>query len=103
MRWHMELLASVWHVPGYLTDTAALAAVALWGDLVGLWSRREQTPSDEKFNSELSRAVRIAKDLQQVADRIRKEVALHQSSISQFQDRVGNVKNVEPDQAWQTL
>lgn len=100
----MELLADYWTVPGYLTDTAALAAVALIGYLVGHRTRRPSVAEvDEKLNSELSRAVRIAKELQQVAGRIRKEVARHQSSISQFQSRVDHVKHSDPDDAWQTL
>jgi diguanylate cyclase len=100
----MELLAYYWTVPGYLTDTAALAAVALIGYLVGHRTREASSAEiDEKLNSELSRAVRIAKELQQVAGRIRKEVARHQSSIAQFQTRVEHVKDSDPDDAWETL
>jgi diguanylate cyclase (GGDEF)-like protein len=100
----MELLADYWSLPGYLTDTVALAAVALIGYLVGHRTRQASpTEIDEKLNAELSRAVRIAKELRQVAARIRQEVAQHQSSISQFQSRVGSVKDCDPDEAWQTL
>jgi diguanylate cyclase len=100
----MEPLADILSMHGYLADTVALAAVALIGYLVGHRTRRAPAVEvDHKLNSELSRAVRIAKDLQQVAGRIRQEVAQHQSSISQFQSRVRNVSQTEPDEAWQTL
>jgi diguanylate cyclase (GGDEF)-like protein len=100
----MELLANTLSLPGYVSDTMALAAVALIGYLFGHRTRQPSAdPMDEKLNAELSRAVRIAKELRQVAGRIRKEVALHQSSISQFQSRVGRLQENDAGDAWQTL
>ncbi len=100
----MELLANTLSLPGYVSDTMALAAVALIGYLFGHRTRRPSAdPMDEKLNAELSRAVRIAKELQQVAGRIRKEVALHQSSISQFQSRVGSVQKNDSGDGWEPL
>jgi GGDEF domain-containing protein len=100
----MEVLANIWTVPGYLSETVALAAVALIGYLIGHRTRRPSTEEvDERLHAELSRAVRIAKDLHQVAGRLRKEVAQHQTSISQFQSRVNSVQHAEPSEAWQTL
>lgn len=100
----MDYLANTLSIPVYVTDTTALAAVALIGYLFGRRTR-QQAPAvkDEKLSTELSRAVRIAKELQQVAGRIRREVALHQSSISQFQSRVGSVQTGDVETAWLTL
>ncbi|MCH8839743.1 MAG: GGDEF domain-containing protein [Planctomycetes bacterium] len=100
----MELLTNTLSLPGYVSDTMALAAVALIGYLFGHRTRQQSTdPVDEKLKAELSRAVRIAKELQQVAGRIRKEVALHQSSISQFHSRMGRLQENDAGDALQTL
>ncbi len=100
----MELLANILSLPGYVSDTMALAAVALIGYLFGHRTRQPSAdPVDRKLGAELSRAVRIAKDLQLVAGRIRKEVALHQSSISRFQSEVGGVQKKGAEDAWHTL
>ena len=89
---------------GYLGDTAALAAVAVIGYLFG---RRTSKTTDESFDlqlhQELSRATHIAKELQQIAGRIRNDVASHQSSISQFKTRVTTMKANAADDGWQAL
>ena len=100
----MDFVANTLSLSGYLSDTMALAAVALIGYLFGHRTRRQVAdPLDKKLNAELSRAVRIAKDLQLVAGRIRKEVALHQSSISRFQIEVRGMRKKDAGDAWQTL
>ena len=89
---------------GVLQDTFALAVVALLGYLFG---RRTRTPHDEEadmqFNQELSRASLIAKELQQIAGRIRNDVAAHQSNISQFKLRVVNMQTSADIQGWKEL
>ena len=101
---NMELIANTLSVPGYVSDTMALAAVALIGYLVGHRTRRPSAaPVDKKLGAELSRAARIAKELQLVAERIRKEVALHQSSISRFKSQLGRAHDENIDDAWRTL
>jgi diguanylate cyclase (GGDEF)-like protein len=88
-----------------LADTAALAAVALIGYLFGHRSSSEEVePGDTKLLNELSRATQIARELQSIAGRIREDVALHQSNISQFKTRLQEVQlHGCPTGGWQTL
>jgi GGDEF domain-containing protein len=88
-----------------LADTAALAAVALIGYLFGHRTRDDEAePADAKLLNELSRATQIARELQSIAGRIREDVALHQSNISQFKTRLQEVQlHGCPAGGWQTL
>lgn len=90
--------------PSYLTDTAALAAVALIGYLFGQRSRRaKEAAVDPMLNNELARASQIACELQQVASRIRRDVARHQENISQFTMRLSELQ-LDPSEArWTKL
>jgi len=100
----MLLLALAEVAQGYLTDTMALAAVATLGYLVGQRTRKPPTENaDDKLVLELSRAVHIAKELHSVANRIRQDVASHQSSILQFESRVSNLTSKESADGWQSL
>jgi diguanylate cyclase (GGDEF)-like protein len=88
-----------------MADTAALAAVALIGYLFGQRTRTEKAePGDSKLLNELSRATHIAHELQSIAGRIREDVAMHQSNISQFKSRLEEVQlHGCPTGGWQTL
>ncbi|NOZ41349.1 MAG: GGDEF domain-containing protein [Planctomycetes bacterium] len=89
---------------GYLADTVALAAVAVIGYLFGRRSGKFHfEPSDFQLHQELSRATQIAKELQQIAGRIRQDVASHQANISQFKTRVTDLQSQATDDGWQTL
>ncbi len=91
-------------VQGILTDTMALAAVALIGYLFGHRTRQSPAaPSNEKLTFELSRAALIAKELQQVAQRIRRDVSSHQSRISKFKSRIGDLQREDTAEGWQAL
>ena len=100
----MLLLALAEAAQGYLSDTMALAAVALIGYLVGRRTRKEPAENpDEQLLLELSRAVHVANELHSVAQRIRQDVASHQSSILQFKSRVNKLKTDELSEGWKTL
>ena len=100
----MLLLAFAESAHGYLSDTMALAAVALIGYLVGHRTRKESAENpDDQLVLELTRAVHIANELQIIAQRIRQDVAAHQSSISQFETRVSKLKTEKSSTGWQTL
>lgn len=87
-----------------LADTAALAAVALIGYLFGHRTRSEQPANnDAQLLNEISRAAQIARELQQIAGRIRENVANHQVNINQFQHRLSAVQHSATTQGWQTL
>jgi len=89
---------------GYLPDTVALAVIALIGYLFGRRSRQSPKQTcDLQLNQELSRAILIAKELQQIAGRIRQDVALHQTNILQFKARVTNLQSQTTNGGWQVL
>jgi len=89
---------------GIITDTMALAAVALIGYLFGHRSRKPQNDADnEQLGFELSRAAQIAKELQLVAKRIRQDVSSHQAKITKFNSRIGSLQTDETSEGWQML
>lgn len=78
----------------HITETVALAAVALIGYLFGRRSRlTTEGQADQQLNLELTRASQIAKELQQIAGRIRQDVSSHQANISQFKTRVNKLQS----------
>ncbi len=100
----MTLFATIDSLQGCLTDTVALAAVAVIGYLFG--RRSSQLPcqlNDQQLNQELTHASQVAKELQQIAGRIRQDVASHQASISEFKARVTNLQTQDTDDGWLTL
>lgn len=100
----MESLTDYFLLPGYLTEATALAAVALLGYLFGRNAiGRGKQETNEDLVSDINRAIRIAKDLQQVTDRVRKELARHQSSIARFHSQIGQLDSNEETAAWAKL
>ena len=96
---HNVLLAN-----GLLSDTAALAAVALIGYVFGRRTRQEQAaPQDSKLLDELARAQCIAKELEHIALRLRTELAGHQSNIGTFQAQVQQMQIGGATADWQRL
>jgi diguanylate cyclase (GGDEF)-like protein len=87
-----------------LADTGALAAVALIGYLFGHRTRNQHPcNNDPQLLGELSRAAQIARELQQIASRLREDIANHQVNINQFQHRLATVEHTTGPQGWQTL
>ena len=81
-----------------------MAAVALIGYLLGYRTRKSSSgPSGEKLTQQLSSATQIAQHLQQIASRIRQDVASHQTNIAQFKSRLGNLESSSNDEGWQQL
>ncbi len=100
----MELLALANGFEGYLADTVALAAVAVIGYLVGRRTISNNAQlQDFKLSQELLRAAHIAKELQQIAGRIRQDVASHQANISQFNTKVSDLQSSATEDSWQAL
>ncbi|HEY4312363.1 MAG TPA: GGDEF domain-containing protein [Pirellulales bacterium] len=84
----------------YLPTTVALAAVATIGYVMG---RRSQPMPDyhgDRARRELKRAKAVASQLEDIADRVRKNLATHQSSIAKFKDRVTAMSTQEERAAW---
>ncbi|MES1213081.1 MAG: GGDEF domain-containing protein [Singulisphaera sp.] len=84
----------------YLPSIVALAAVATIGYLVGRRSQQQNEYYGDRARRELKRAKAVASQLEEIADRIRKNLATHQSSISKFKDRVSAMSTQEERAAW---
>lgn len=71
-----------------LPKTAALAAVALLGYMVGRWKRMAPRPSESQMRRQFERAQVVAQELEQISNAVRKNLSRHNASISKFKDRL---------------
>jgi len=101
----MLTLADLWGLTLVnLPTSAALAAVALIGYLFGQRTRRAvQTELDSRRQRELERAACIARQLETIADTLRKNLAAHHSQVELFKRRLRQAQQVGSEQAWQEL
>ncbi len=81
----------------------ALAAIALIGYLVGRGSRARAAQEADKARRELRRAKVIAKELEQIAEEVRKHLATHHLNVAKFKERVTQLGAHDKDAAWQHL
>jgi diguanylate cyclase len=81
----------------------ALALIAFLGYLVGLRSRAQAISDADKARRELRRAKAVAKELEQIAQSVRKNLASHHLSVARFKERVSELSGQEKDAAWQEL
>jgi diguanylate cyclase (GGDEF)-like protein len=81
----------------------ALAVIAVLGYMVGRRSRAQAVSEAEKARRELRRARLIAKELEQVAESVRKNLANHHLSVARFKDRISELSGREKEAAWQEL
>jgi len=87
----------------YLPTVFALAVVATIGYMVG---RRQQVTGEvhaDRARRELKRAKAVASQLEEIAERIRSNVASHQPSIAKFKDRVNAISSNDQEDAWRDL
>src|SRR5438045_7458854 len=88
-------------LPG-LPIPVALAAVALIGYLFGRF-QRGSGQSSEATRRELKRAEAIVLDLEKIAHRVRRELALHHANLAAFKRRVGELSKSAEAADWQLL
>jgi diguanylate cyclase (GGDEF)-like protein len=88
-------------LPG-LPVPVALAAVALIGYLFGRF-QRGSGQSSEATRRELKRAEAIVLDLEKIAHRVRRELALHHGNLAAFKRRVGELSKSAEAADWQLL
>jgi diguanylate cyclase len=87
-----------------LSVPAALAAVALIGYLFGQRTRSTATATlDERRQQELERAVRTAKQLENIADSLRNDLVTHHTQVAEFKRRLRQVQHLGTDAAWEHL
>jgi len=81
----------------------ALAAIAVLGYLTGRRSRVHATHEADKARRELRRAKVVARELEGIAEGVRKNLATHHLSVAKFKDRVALLNATEKHAAWQDL
>ena len=81
----------------------ALAVIAVLGYMVGRSSRARAISEAEQARRELRRAKLIAKELEQVAESVRKHLANHHLSVARFKNRVCELSVHDKEAAWQEL
>lgn len=81
----------------------ALAVIAVLGYLFGRRSRVHAINEADKARRELRRAKVVARELEQIAEGVRKNLATHHLSVAKFKDRVGQLSVTEKEAAWQDL
>ncbi len=89
----------------YLPTPVALAAVTLIGYLFGSHRRKGLDGTDGQARRELKRAQAVAKELEQIAELVRRHLATHHASVVRFKNRMlslGSEQN-QNEAAWQEL
>ena len=81
----------------------ALAAIALVGYLASRRSKIRHLTEAEQARRELKRARAVARELECIADSVRKNLASHSASIAHFKQRVGSLSGAEKEPSWQRL
>ena len=88
-----------------ISTTMALALVALIGYVFGQRTRgsSKHNMDAEQALRELRRAEKVARELENIAETVRKNLAIHHSSISQFRERISDLSDVKSEEAWREL
>ncbi len=89
--------------PFHIPFAVAVAVIALLGYLIGRGSRAHAITEADKARRELRRAKAVAKELEQIAEGVRKNLAAHHLSIGRFKDRVSELSGQQKEAAWQDL
>lgn len=89
-------------LPG-LPIPVGLATVAVIGYLIGRLQRPRLVGTADATRRELKRAQAIVLDLEKIAQRVRRELALHHSNLATFKRRVGELSQSAETSDWQLL
>jgi diguanylate cyclase len=89
-------------LPGIPT-TLAIAIVATVGYLFGRSSRARRDQVRDDARRDLRRATVVAKELEAIADELRKNLAAHHTSLNHFQQRVSALGGNQAQSAWNDL
>jgi len=87
-----------------IPTTMALAAVALIGYIFGQRTRHPDIQNVvEQARREVKRANKIARELEDIASSIRRDLATHNGSVARFRDRVRNLSSGDSSAPWKNL
>jgi diguanylate cyclase (GGDEF)-like protein len=81
----------------------ALAVVAMIGYLVGRHRKLNAAQSSEATRRELKRAEGIVQDLEKIAHRVRRELALHHANLASFKQRISELSRSAASGDWRLL
>ncbi len=81
----------------------ALAAVAVIGYLVGHRRRKKVEEGETQSRRELKRAQAVAKELEKIAELVRRHLATHHASVVRFKNRMLTLGEEHSEAAWQEL
>lgn len=81
----------------------ALALVALIGYLIGCRTQRTMAVVRESGQRELKRAKAVIRELEQIAQKIRRSLASHHTNILHFKDRVTQLSKHQDETDWNEL
>ncbi len=84
-----------------LPTSVALASVALLGYFAGLYVRT--TAAAESAHPELKRARAIIRDLESIAQRVRRDLALHHATLARFKGQVTRMNRESAPANWMAL
>ncbi len=79
---------------------AVIAAIGYW---IGRRSRKNGRTEADEARRELKRAKAVARELETIAESVRKNLANHHSSIDKFKERVQELTSQNKEAAWQEL
>jgi diguanylate cyclase (GGDEF)-like protein len=88
----------------YLPAPLALAVVAVLGYLIGQKTRRPTVSVElDESRKEMRRAKAVARELEHVAETIRKNLVRHHASVTEFKARVCRMGDGDAQISWQEL
>ncbi len=81
----------------------ALSAFAVLGYLFGRQQRRTDGTQEADAVRDLKRAQSVAKELEQISEAVRRNLATHSTSIARFKERVFELSGQKQESAWKQL
>lgn len=86
-----------------VSSAFALSTVALIGYLFGRSQRHAPEVGEGSGREEIQRAARIARQLEQIADDLRQDLAFHRQQVEQFKSQLRHAERETEDVAWARL
>ena len=87
----------------HLPTPVALAVVTVIAYLVGRRRRAGMEEADHQARRELKRAQAVAKELEKIAEIIRRHLATHHASVVRFKNKMVSLGGTQNESAWQEL
>ena len=87
-----------------VSETVALSAVAVIGYLFGQRTRKSGAETwTESSRRELKRATSIARELEKITANVRKDLASHRATVTEFKTRIMLLSDQKQEQSWQEV